>query len=705
LNSIVRKAFLIAGVAVMASAAARAQPADPLGDLLESVSKSTPLDTPAPAHPLSHALSDRDVGLFRQAIDSAKRANVSDARTAIAGLTDPLARKTATWVLVDCDADSLSFFEVDNARRELADWPRAGRRQAAAERLLETAGKTPQQVVDWFAGAEPTTAQGAIALASAYRGLGRTAEATALIKHWWRDKSFEAEPQRAMLARFGDVLTMDDHVRRADILLYGSHGPAARDMVDLLPADQQAAARVRIALRAEARDANDLLNALPANVAQTPGVAFERASYLRRKGLDTLALAQLQYFPREVATNEQGDRIWDERRRLVLTALKAGDSKAAYAAAADSGLTAGADAADAEFDAGWIALTKLNDPKAAGEHFAALERIGSSPITRGRALYWLGRAADARGDKAARDDFYARAAQYDTTFYGLLAAEKIGRRLVLPPDPTITPAAKAAFEAREPVQATRLLFDYGQRELFRTFVLNLDDTLPTREDEAQLVDLARNYGEMDVSMRAARAAAQRGFVLAQRAYPVRDLPETGGAAEPALVLGITRQESGFDPNVRSGAGARGMMQLMPSTAAILARKIGVSYSPGRLDDPDYNMRLGSTFLDQLVTQFSGSYVMAAAGYNAGPSRPTQWAASCGDPRGGSTDPIDYIECIPFSETRNYVMRVLENMQVYRARLNGGSAPITLSADLKRGAYGYPAPQMPTVAANTTTSGK
>ncbi|MDB5434608.1 MAG: transglycosylase [Phenylobacterium sp.] len=689
----------------MASVAARAQPADPLGDLLESVTKSAPLDTPAPPHAISHALSDRDVTLFRQAIEAAKRANVNEARTAIAEMIDPLARKTATWVLVDCNADSLGFFEADNARRELAGWPRAGRRQAAAERLLETSGKTPQQTLDWFAGAEPATAQGAMALASAYRGLGRPAEAAALIRHWWRDKSFEADAQRTMLARFSDVLTMDDHARRADILLYGSQGPAAREMIALLPADQQDAARARLALRAEARDANELLAALPPTVAQTPGVAFERAAYLRRKGLDTLALGQVQNFPKEVATADQGDRVWDERRHLVLAALRAGDSKSAYAAAADSGLTMGSDAADAEFSAGWIALTKLNDPAKAATHFAALERIGTSPVTRGRALYWQGRAAAARGDKAASAEFYGRAAQYYTSFYGMLAAEKLGQRLTLPGDPVITPQARVTFEGREPVQATRLLFDYGPRELFRAFVLNLDDTLPTVEDEAQLVDLARNYGEMDTSMKAARAAAQRGFILPQRAYPMRNLPEGGGAAEPALVLGITRQESGFDPNVRSGAGARGMMQLMPSTAAILARRIGISYSPGKLDEPDYNMRLGSTYLGQLVTQFSGSYVMAAAGYNAGPGRPTQWTSFCGDPRGGSTDPVDFIECIPFSETRNYVMRVMENMQVYRAKLNGGSAPITLSADLKRGAYGYPAAQMPAVAQAGSPSGR
>jgi soluble lytic murein transglycosylase len=499
-------------------------------------------------------------------------------------------------------------------------------------------------------------------------------------------------------------LTQDDHIRRADVLLYGSQGPAARDMIALLPAGLQDAARARLALRAETRDANELLNALPADVAQTPGVVFEHAAYLRRKGLDNLALPMAVNFPHEVATPDQGERIWEERRRLVLAGLRAGDARAAYAAASDSGLTTGEPGADAEFDSGWIALCKLNDPQRAARHFANLERIGTTSITRGRALYWEGRAAEALGDKQASTDFYARAARYNTTFYGMLAGEKLGLRLTLQPDPVITPQARSAFEGREEIQATRLLLDNGERELFRTFVLSLDDILPTAEDEAQLIDLARNYGDMDISMKAARKAAQRGFVLPQRAYPIRTAPD-GGGAEPALVLAITRQESGFDPLVRSGAGARGMMQLMPSTAKILARRIGVSYSPGQLDEPDYNMRLGATYLGQLVSQFSGSYVMAAAGYNAGPGRPSQWTQFCGDPRGGQTDPIDYIECIPFSQTRDYVMRVMENAQVYRAKLAGGSAPITLTADLKRGSYSYSTPAQPTVASAGMPSGR
>jgi soluble lytic murein transglycosylase len=216
-----------------------------------------------------------------------------------------------------------------------------------------------------------------------------------------------------------------------------------------------------------------------------------------------------------------------------------------------------------------------------------------------------------------------------------------------------------------------------------------------------LVDLVRGYGDQDTSMKVVRAAAQRGFILPDRGYPVRTPPEVSNAPEPALVLSITRQESGFDPLVRSGVGARGMMQLMPATAAATARRMGVPYAPSMLDEPDYNMRLGSTYLGSLISTFGGSYVMAVAGYNAGPGRSTQWAGFCGDPRSATVDPIDYIECIPFSETRNYVMRVMEAVAVYRAKARGGSTPLTLTDDLRRGIYTPRAPQVSTPAAPPT----
>ncbi|MDP3853546.1 lytic transglycosylase domain-containing protein [Phenylobacterium sp.] len=685
LASKARKLILSASAAILVTSVAQAQPVSaPRAD-----GGPRPLElTQTPQTAYRQPLSDADSAALRSALDAAKRADVTGARSAIGMIGDPIARKIATWALVDAAAESLSFFEVDQARRDLAGWPRGQRRLLASEKLLETSGQDPQRIIAWFGGGAPQSAEGAMALAAAYQATGKPQEAADLIRGFWRDKIFEAAPQKAMLTRFGAVLTPQDHIRRADIVLYGSQGPAARDMLPLLPPDHLALAETRIAFRAGSVNANDLAAALPADLLNHPGLAFERAAYYRKRNLETLALAQVRYFPVEVPHAEMADRIWDERYRLVLFALRNGDTQGAYAAAANSGLKSGGDAADAEFYAGWLALNRLRNPAQADIHFANLEVIGSSPITKGRALYWRGRTAEAAGDRAKADAFYGAAARHNTTFYGLLAGEKVGGgRLTLGQDPAVTQADRARFEARESVRAARLLYEMGDKDRFRAFVLALDDVLPTAEEQALLVDLARGYGDQDTSMKVVRTAAQRGFILPGRGYPVRTPPQVMGAPETALTLGITRQESGFDPMVRSGVGARGMMQLMPATAAMTARKVGLTYAPSMLDDPDYNMQLGQAYLGQMVGTFSGSYPMAIAAYNAGPGRPSQWIAFCGDPRGGGTDPVDFIECIPFSETRNYVMRVMEGMQVYRAKLNGGSAPITLSADLKRGGYG------------------
>jgi len=691
----IRNALLAAGAVLAATAAAEAQPAYPVAPnaVISTPPVSAPFGPPpqvsTPSFSARRTLSDADAQALRGVLEAIRRGDVASARTNLSLINDPVGRRIAQWAYVDAAASAMSFFELEQARRDLAGWPREARRIAATEKRLDGSGLSAQQTVAWFGGAEPQTAEGALALASAYRVLGRHDEANALVRKIWREKAFESDVQRAILMRFPGVLTENDHVRRADMMLYGSQGPAARDMIGLLPPDYQLLAQARLALRSNAANANDLAAAVPSNLANSPGLAFERAAYLRRRGLDTLALALLQNFPKEPANPAMADRIWDERYQLTLLALRNGDSRAAYGAAANSGLTSGGDAADAEFYAGWIALRRLKDPAQADVHFAALERIGSSPMTRSRALYWRGRAAEARGDKGASQRFYEQAAQYYTTFYGQLAGERVGDgRLTLPSDPEVTSADRARFEGRDTIQAARLLYEMGQRDQFRSLVLGLDDILPTAGEEAMLVDLVRSYGEQDTSMKVVRSAATRGFILPQRGYPFRTPPQVAGAPEPALVLGITRQESGFDPMVRSGVGARGMMQLMPATAAVVARKTGVGYSPSMLDDPDYNMRLGSSYLGEVIDRFSGSYVMGIASYNAGPGRPAQWAAFCGDPRTASSDPIDFIECIPFSETRNYVMRVMEGMQVYRARIAGGSTKITLSTDLRRGAYSY-----------------
>jgi soluble lytic murein transglycosylase len=657
------------------------------------------ITTPPTAVPAT--LSDTDSANLQTALAAAKRGDVSGARMAMDSLQDPIAKKIAQWALVDNNAEAMSFFELDAARRDLAGWPRAARRDAAAEKALSTSGLDPARIVAWFGGAQPATADGAMALASAYQATGRNKEATDLIRRTFRDKVFEADAQRSLIARFGGMLTADDYARRADILLYGQQGPAARDLVAMLSENQQATARVRMAYRQNSASANGLYNALTPDQQASPGVVFERAAYLRRAGMDTLALPMVVNFP-VPPTEEASTAIWKERKQLIVSALKAGDSSGAYAAANNVQALAPADIAESEFYAGWIALTRLKDADAAAAHFAQIAAVGASPITKGRALYWQGRAAEAQGDPIAAQTFYAEGARYITTFYGQLAAEKAGlKELRLDRDPIITQADRARFYGREQIRAARILADIGARDLFRSLVLYIDDTLPNAEESALLVDFARGYGDQDLAMRAVRTAAQRGFILAERGYPLLDHHFTPGpgAAETAFVYSISRQESNFDPAARSGVGARGMMQLMPATASIVARKLGETHSIDRLSDASYNMRLGSVYLGDMVSSFSGSYIMAAAAYNAGPGRPAQWAGLCGDPRGAQTDPLDFIECIPFSETRNYVMRTLETTMVYRARLNGGVAPLTLSSDLKRGGYVY----SPSVAAAYTPS--
>jgi soluble lytic murein transglycosylase len=691
LNPKARKALLGAVAVLALTSVAAAQPVDSPAPRSQPAAAPPP-EVRTPPTATYRPLSDSEVQTLRRALEAARRSDIPGAQSAIAALSDPVAKKIGMWALTDVAAESLSFFEVERARGDLSGWPRGQRRQNAAEKLAATSGMPPLRMIEWFGGADPATAEGAMALASAYQAAGRQEDAARLIRRFWRDKSFEADVQRAMLARFGSFLTQDDHIRRADILLYGPQGPAARDMIALLPADHRAAAEARIALRANAANGTELASALPASVVDQPGVVFERVAFLRRRGLDTLAMGLLDKLPREAPTEEAADRMWNERYQLTLKALRNGDAQAAYKASANTGLTTGADAAEAEFYAGWIALTRLKQPAVADRHFAAIERIGASPITRGRALYWRGRAAEAQNDQVAAKLYYGQAAEHGTVFYGQLAAQKVGDgRLNIGKDPVITAADRARFDSRETVRAARMLYDMGEKNLFRVFALALDDVLPSVEEQALLVDMARGYGEQDVSMKVVRSAAQRGLILPERGYPLRTPPQVAQAPETALVLGITRQESGFDPLIRSGAGARGMMQLMPATAQLVARGLGEDHSLARLDDPDYNMRLGSTYLRQMVDRFSGSYVMGVAAYNAGPGRPAQWVGFCGDPRGASTDPIDFIECIPFSETRNYVMRVLEGAQVYRARLNGGVAKITLAEDLARGSYGYTPP--------------
>jgi soluble lytic murein transglycosylase len=674
------KGIIAVSLAAVFSAGAAAQPPSGIDGILARTT------TPPVAQPPNLTATEKTA--LQSALGAARSADRGRFNNAYQLIGDVDARRLAMWALIDVDGEAMTFAELDAARRDLAGWPRAERRGILTEQKIDRSGLSPQGVIDWFGSDEPRTAEGAMALASALQASGRTAEAQSLVRRFWREKIFEAAPQSQFLARFGSMLTSEDHIARADLLLYGPQGPAAQAIVNLLPPDYRALSEARMALRRDAGNRQALVDAVPQSLQSHGGLIFERVANARRNSQISTAFALAPSLPQAPGFDDGDQRIYSERRNLFILAMQARNDRAAFDAMANGGFKGGVRQAEADFFAGWVALTRLNDANTALQYFRGVREAGSTPITQGRALYWLGRAAEAQGDSAGAQAYYQEGAQHIGSFYGQLAAEKAGiTTLVLPAEPQPTAADVARFESRPQVRAARILADIDDMRLFTVFVQDLDDNLPTAEEYALLIDMSRQYGERFTAMMNGRAAAGRGFLLPERMYPVLAAPNVPGAPEQAFVLAITRQESSFDPEIRSSADARGMMMLLPSTARGVARRLGVSFQESQLYEADYNMRLGTFHLGELMDQQSGSFLLTAVGYNAGPARPPQWTAYCGDPRSSFTDPLDFIECVPFTETRDYMMRVMENLQIYRARLNGGQGPLTPSRDLKRGGYG------------------
>ncbi|WP_312820780.1 lytic transglycosylase domain-containing protein [Brevundimonas sp.] len=666
-------------------AAALAVMAPPTQDVINSV--------PAAYNSqVAGSISPSDQSLVQQGLAAARARDVVRTQQIMASISDPAARKLVEWALVDTSDRQLSYAELLRAENDLKGWPRAESRRAAAERALNASGMGGDAVLAFFAEQPPRTVQGAISLASALEQAGRRDEAQTLIRNWWREESFDAAEQDRILSRWSAWLTTDDHSARLSTLLSGPHGPATRAMVNLVPAERQAIANAVMNLRT-AYAPDTLVASLSPQQATDPNVVLERVRLLRSANRQSEAFDLLRYLPPAPKHTEGQNTLWSERRNLFLDALRMGNNQAAYDAFAGHGFSSGERSVDAEFFAGWAALVKLNDPRRAAQHFETLRNISQTPITQGRALYWLGRAAEAQGDRARAQEFYAAGGQHWQTFYGQLAAEKAGvQTLNLPGEPDPSPEDIQRFESYEMVRATRILGQMGEKTLMRVFAYHLDDNLPLPYDLSMLFDLVKSYGDQFGAMMVGRAASGRGFIMPERMYPIQLPEQVPGMAPTDFALAITRQESSFDPSVQSHANARGMMQLLPTTAAGVARRMGLSYSDDRLWDANYNMTLGSYHLGELLNNFGQSPLLAAVGYNAGPARPPQWTARCGDPRQAQVDPLDFIECAPITETRNYMMRVMENMQIYRARLNGGSAPLTPTADLARGTPPYAGPR-------------
>ncbi|MGY6536590.1 MAG: lytic transglycosylase domain-containing protein [Pararhodobacter sp.] len=562
-------------------------------------------------------------------------------------------------------------------------WPLTNQIHRQAESLLDAA---PAPVVlEWFAAREPVSAEGALALIRALEASGDTARAQANARAVWRSQTLTEAQEATLLARHGDALR-DLHAERLDEMLWRGATANATRMLERVPAGQAALARARLALQSGADGVNALINAVPAALANDPGLAHDRFVWRMRAGnLDSAAelLAERSRDPQSLGRPES----WAlARERLVRRANNEGQYRLAYELASRHGLDDGLRFITLEWLAGHIALRRLNDPQTALRHFSVLGDRVSSPISLSRGAWWEAQAQDALGNTDAAREALARAAVHQTAFYGLLAAERLGQPL---DDALINPPAypdwqQTALAQSDLLEAAFMLHAAGEWHEARRFIMHLATMLGDDEPAlGALADLWLERGEPNFAVNVAKIAVQSGVVLPRANFPLTGLERLSLPAPADLVMAIARRESEFDAAVISHADARGLLQVLPSTGALTARRLGVAFDAARLTtDPGFNALLGAGYLAQMADQFDGALPLIAAAYNAGPGRPRRWITEFGDPRDPSVDPIEWAERIPFAETRNYVQRVLETLVIYRAMLSGD--PAIRLGDMLRG---------------------
>lgn len=632
-------------------------------------------DLPAIA---AEAETDARAAHLATALAAARTGDWAAAEAAAAEAGGGLVAEIVLWTRLRDGAGEWHEYRDFLARNP--DWPSREIMRRAAERRMPMA--LPAREVFAFFGAErPQTGVGSLRLAAALVASGRRSAAEAEVVRSWREHSLSVAEQRAFRERWGAAIA-PHHVARLDNLLWQGWTNEAEAMLPLVDEGWQKLARARIMTRRDADGLTAAINAVPAALKDDPGLAYERYRYRVQKGRWDDAEA----FLREASSSREAlgrPEMWMERRaNLARQALRRGDVEGAYALAANSFGESGAAYADAEWLAGFIALTRMDDAEAAVGHFERFGAVVATPISLGRAGYWLGRAHAALGNTEAAAAAHAAAAVHQTSFYGQLSAEIAGH----PADPGLvggqTPDwREAVFLETSVVQAARLLALAGEEARAMQFLRHAAEGLEPGA-RAALAQMTIDSGQPHVGVRIAKDAAAGGLILAAQYYPLHAIAEHDWPVQPEFALAVARQESELNPAAVSHAGARGLMQLMPATARHMAEVTGAEFDLERLTaDPHYNARLGTAYLDQMLRRYRGSYVLTAAAYNAGPGRVDEWLRTFGDPRTPEVDAVAWIEMIPFTETRNYVMRVLEGLHVYRARLRGEAGALRLHADL------------------------
>jgi soluble lytic murein transglycosylase len=671
-------------VAAPAPAAAAIAPATRQHAALPPATARKPPPTAAVAS--TSSTSQADTEALENVIELVRKHKPADATQAEAEISDPVARKLAEWIILRSDDNGASVERYRAFITANPSWPSQTFLRRRGEAALWDDHRDDATVWAWFENDSPLSAKGKMSLARAMIARGDRANAERLVRDAWRNDTMSDDTESTALDLFGALLTPGDHKARMDLLLYGSEHEAALRAAKRLGANQIALAKARIAAYKKASNTKALLDAVPRELHGDPGYIFSKIQLLRREEKFTEAAQLMMSAPKDAGRLYNLDEWWIERRLLSRKMLDVGEHRTAYLIARDAALPArDIYKTEQEFTAGWIALRFLTDPATAAQHFARIGVGSVNPTALARAGYWQGRAAEAAGRAQDARAAYTAAAAQSTSYYGQLARAKLGLPQI---ELNGVPAGRGrGIERLEIVRAVQLLYELDEREI----AIPIYGDLGENGDPDALVglgELASRYSDARGMLLLGKAALNRGLPFDFYAYPVNGIPpfkSIGPEVEQSIIFAIARQESAFNPSVVSPAQAYGLMQVTPDAGKYVCKKYGASFDLTRLKtDPVYNAALGAAELGGLIEDYRGSYIMTFAAYNAGRGSVKKWVERYGDPRDPKVDAVDWVELIPFSETRNYVQRIMENLQVYRARFGGGTR-LQIEADLHRGA--------------------
>jgi soluble lytic murein transglycosylase len=643
------------------------------------------IDAPAPtaaASPLSG-----DLAAVKQAIDLVREAKTGEATAIEKTISDPAAARLVEWFILRHPDGQAGFGRYAAFIADNPGWPSMGLLRRRAEVCLWQE-RSDAATIRAFTGGQPVSAKGRFALARVLLAEGDRDGAARQVREAWRSEELSEKLEAEALETFRDVLTREDHRARMDKRIGAKDLSGAMRAARRLGDDDVSIVKACAAVMANETKAHDLLDAVGPAARQDLGYTLCRIHWMVRHEQVADATRRMLAAPAETMPLQDTDAWWRERRALARKLLDLGDFPNAYQVVRNAALPANEYyQADLHFMRGWIALRYLKDPATAGAHFAHIDDVSTNPIVIAKAHYWRGRAAEAAGENERMHAEYEAAARHGTAYYGQLARAKLGRdtielRAPLPADP-----ANGSALSDELVRAADMLYTLGERDFVRYFVTDLAEQ---SDDVAALVALGELTGRRNDArsmLQIGQTALARGLALDHYAFPTIGIPQhspIGPAIERSVIYSVARTESAFDQRDKSPANAVGLMQVTPEAGRDTAKRFGVAYDWERMvSDPVYNTQMGAAELSALLKEYSGSYIMTFAGYNAGRGRVREWVKQYGDPRDPNVDAVDWVERIPFAETRNYVQRVMENFRVYRVRFDT-AASVMSKVDEHRG---------------------